>query len=206
MDRILIEDLSIESKVREMFGEEDYYTEIESTIFLSGGIEEDRKEIGRVLSCLIDVELIVNQEKNVHTELDSITQETADLIPLVDENGRPKKRSLEEAYICMNKILYLRRITIYHPYRGKGIGEVVTKRIINRFGRNEFVLIKPYPIQTQEGHTDEEKTLMRYDLIEQDKKVSLSKLKRIYKSWGFEPLGRTGYMYFDQLVFDEGTY
>lgn len=119
------------------------------------------------------------------------------------DNG-PKKSVLKvmgEAFSSQN-VLILDRLEILPEYRGKGVGLVVLRRLIERFEAGAgMVCMKPYPLQFEAGYRDRARDRasewdlqMRLSDFSENKKSSTATLQSHYAKLGFKRVPGTDLM------------
>lgn len=161
------------------------------------GGHEDSIQVGQVYLRIIDLAAGINAGFNPFDVLDSFDQESYDDGSiLVDEDGEMREEVVDQFpdLIWQYRIVTVNSITIEPEYRGRGIGLLALRKVLEVFGHSAFVLIKPYPLQFSgwhdaswvppEGVHDPEREFGR----------ARKKLVRYWKRLGAREIGKTGYL------------
>lgn len=102
-----------------------------------------------------------------------------------------KIREYYNGKIVNSDIYVIERIEILPPYRGNNLGKKLLKDIYNRFrGACGLFVLKSFPLQFEmEGTENSEwNKQMKLGAFEKNEKMAVQKLKRFYKSCGFETI------------------
>jgi GNAT superfamily N-acetyltransferase len=94
--------------------------------------------------------------------------------------------------------LILDRVELLPKYRGTGVGLLVLRSLIERFGTGAGVVgMKPFPLQFEpKDATDSPwRRRLRLEQFPSDSKISTSKLSNYYNRLGFVPLRSTPFMF-----------
>ena len=90
-------------------------------------------------------------------------------------------------------ILIMDRLEILPKYRGKGLGRVVIKDIVNKIGNTcKIIALKAYAPQHEASfENDEWRSEMKLSSFENDQKKAQDKLENYYQKMGFIKFGKT---------------
>ncbi|WP_332855145.1 hypothetical protein [Duganella sp. S19_KUP01_CR8] len=175
------------------------YMSTGSLISLAGN---DRRYVaGRFELFYVDIGAAINAGASIFDIFDS-KQSAHDYHAAIFEPGTAAFSEtltalLDDAPLWGN-ILILDRLEILPKFRQKGLGLVVMRRLIERFGAGAAVVaIKPFPLQCEADEEDADRWRNRLKLSEFDKKTdhATEALRRYYKRLDFKAMEGTPFMF-----------
>jgi GNAT superfamily N-acetyltransferase len=96
-------------------------------------------------------------------------------------------------------VLILERLEILPAFRGRNLGLIVMRRLIERFGSGAaYIAIKPFPLQGEYiGNKEEDPWRAELQLLNLDKnhRRATTKLHRYYRKLGFKTMKGTPFMF-----------
>jgi GNAT superfamily N-acetyltransferase len=95
-------------------------------------------------------------------------------------------------------VLILDRLEVLPEFRGKNLGLVVMRRLIERFGAGAYVVgIKPFPLQGEGSRSEEDpwRSRLLLNSFDDDLKRSTKKLREYYAKLGFKAMRGTPFMF-----------
>ena len=167
---------------------------------ISGDIiqEDENGEIIAIVGRIILHLVLISLAQNNNYDLYEIFDEDAPLFEIgqaiVDfEHGeiQEKIREYYNGEIVNSDVCVIERLEILPPYRGNNLGKKILKDINNRFvSACGLFVLKSFPLQFEmEGTENREwNKQMKLDALEKNEKTAVQKLKRFYKSCGFETI------------------
>jgi GNAT superfamily N-acetyltransferase len=148
-----------------------------------------------------DFELGQNHNVRAHEILDTY-QHTFDYADAVlDSDGAPFSRRLHN--LLGNEIenfnfLILDRVELLPKYRGNGVGLLVLRSLIERFGAGVGVVgMKPFPLQLESKDATDSRwrRRLRLEQFPSDSEISARKLRNYYHRLGFVRMRSTPFMF-----------
>jgi len=111
-----------------------------------------------------------------------------------------KLLTLLNSDVMGNNLLILDRLEILPRYRGKNLGLIITRRLIQRFSSGAGVVgIKPFPLQFEhEPSTDKDcqwRREMHLSIFSKNERLSLQKLHQYYSKLGFVSMRGIPFMF-----------
>ncbi|MDN4053695.1 hypothetical protein QPK32_11455 [Massilia sp. YIM B02763] len=96
-------------------------------------------------------------------------------------------------------VLILERLEILPAFRGRNLGLIVMRRLIERFGSGAaYVAIKPFPLQKEYIGSREEdswRTELQLSNLDKNYRRAIAKLHRHYRQLGFKTMKGTPFMF-----------
>jgi len=166
-------------------------------------IDESDQEmlVGKFRLYYVDLTNAYNQGASIFFMLDSHSQ-TAEFLELIDDsNGFEFSKSLLGLLnheVFENNILILNRLEILPHYRGKNIGLIIMRRLIQRFSSGAgIVAIKPFPLQFEIELPDERQWRNELQLsnLHKSEQYATKKLRQYYRRLGFVGMEGTPLMF-----------
>ena len=160
----------------------------ETTGKVIGLMDGERKTVaGRFRLYYIDVCAALNAEASVFDIFDTLST-TIDYYPAIFHPRTIQytdeiERLFKDEYISFGNVLILDRLEILPRFRSRGLGLVVMRRLIERFGAGAaLVAIKPFPLQCEvEGAGGEDGTWrskMQLEEFTKHSRIATAKLRR----------------------------
>jgi GNAT superfamily N-acetyltransferase len=180
---------------------DDFIHEICGKILRRENSSDRDQVVGRFRIYYADFEFGQNHNVTAREILDTY-QQTFDYADVVlDSDETPFSRRLHN--LLGNEIenfnfLILDRVELLPKYRGDGVGLLVLRSLIERFGAGAGVGgMKPFPLQFEHNEATESRwrRRLRLEQFPSDSKISTRKLRHYYQSLGFVPLRSTPFMF-----------
>jgi GNAT superfamily N-acetyltransferase len=180
---------------------DDFIHEICGKILRSENNSDRDQVVGRFRIYYADFGVGQNHNVTAREILDTY-QQTFDYADVVlDSDETPFSRRLHN--LLGNEIenfnfLILDRVELLPKYRGDGVGLLVLRSLIERFGAGAGVVgMKPFPLQLEHNEATESRwrRRLRLEQFPSDSKISTRKLRDYYQSLGFVPLRSTPFMF-----------
>ncbi len=160
-----------------------------STVKIDILYAEEQKKIGegQVIQVRMD-QFLSDDNFSLFDVFDCYSQELHELYGelFIDDELRP---SLEDELCDMGNIVLIESIALKPEYRGKGLGGILALAIAERFGGQDLVALKPWPMNSSDPEDGEQKWGMK-PLTKTQEKLVAKKLRKSYMSAGFKPLFR----------------
>jgi len=180
---------------------EDFIHEICGKILRRVNHSERDQIAGRFRIYYADFELGQNHNVTAREILDTY-QHTFDYADVVlDSDETPFSRRLRNLLgdeIGNPNFLILDRVELLPKYRGNGVGLLVLRSLIERFGTGAGVVgMKPFPLQleTTDATDSRWRSRLRLEQFPSDSKISTRKLRDYYHRLGFVPMTSTPFMF-----------
>ena len=155
------------------------------------GVMEDPREIGSI--SLFDVRLDLAHEYQCSSfdVLDSVSQDTAAFLPLLEEDGwTDLVRKRCEPY--SDDLVIIDRVKIEEPYRGRGIGLLAVRHALEIYGHHLGVAaLIPFPLQFGGSNDPEFELPPGVTDKEQARDSALAKLRAHWSRLGFRQFDNT---------------
>ncbi|MCL2805301.1 MAG: hypothetical protein FWD26_05120 [Treponema sp.] len=152
-------------KIHAGISEDDYITHFSSPIIyqkLDKDYEvEEEKEIGKIDLIYLHANRAIDNKLDIVDLCDREYQELYDYVCCIYENGYIS----EELNDCppSNNVLILDQITLEKSFQGKGLGKIISKKMINFFGYDcGGIIIKPFPLQFSSALNEKDRTNLNY--------------------------------------------
>lgn len=180
---------------------DDFIHEICGKILRRENSSDRDQVVGRFRIYYADFEVGQNYNVTAREILDTY-QQTFDYVDVVlDSDETPFSRRLHK--LLGNEIenfnfLILDRVELLPKYRGDGVGLLVLRSLIERFGAGAGIVgMKPFPLQLEHNEATESRwrRRLRLEQFPSDSKISTRKLRDYYQSLGFVPLRSTPFMF-----------
>lgn len=168
------------------------------------GLDEDeaRIVIGRFKTCYVDADAANNDGFSTFDAFDARLSTVNYYSAIFDVETADPREDLEALVgggMYINNVLIIERLEILPQYRGRSIGLLVMKRLIQRFGAGTgLVAIKPFPLQFEASRREEDEEwakALALSGLDKNKRRSNAVLRRTYKRLGFKALKGTDYMF-----------
>lgn len=177
----------------------DYIYEYEGEI-LSVEDDDKRKSVGRFRVFYADLDAAVNAGTAPFDVFDW-RSETAPYVVLYDAGSSPVPAAIkaigEEPFFFAN-LLILDRLELLPEFRGRGLGLLILRRLIERFSAGTGVVaMKPFPLQFEVARHDgpgEWSKALALETYSKDKRATMAKLQRYYAKLGFKKVAGTDLM------------
>ena len=113
---------------------------------------------------------------------------------------RENLQQLSNHEIFKQSVLIIDRLELLPGYRGKNLGLIIMRRLIQRFSAGAGVVaIKPFPLQFEQSTPDENKSSwhvkMQLSSFRETKRDSIRKLRSHYGKLGFVEMKGTPHMF-----------
>ena len=180
---------------------EDFIHEICGKILSSENQAEKDRIAGMFRIYYADFELGQNHDVTAREILDTHqhTFDYADAVLNSDETPFSKRLlNLLGNEIGNLNFLILDRVELLPKYRGNGVGLLVLRSLIERFGAGTGVVgMKPFPVQFEpKDATDSPwRRRLRLEQFPTDAKISMRKLRDYYHRLGFVPMRSTPFLF-----------
>ena len=180
---------------------EDFIHEICGKILRRENHSERDQVVGRFRIYYADFEVGQNHGVTAREILDTYehTFDYADAVLNSDESPFSRRlHGLLGNEINNFNFLILDRVELLPKYRGTGVGLLVLRSLIERFGTGAGVVgMKPFPLQFEpKDETDTPwRRRLRLEQFPSDSKISTSTLRSYYHRLGFVPLRSTPFMF-----------
>ena len=149
------------------------------------GDEQEKIGEGEVFEVRMD--LIVNDgEFSLFDVFDGHSQELYNLYDELFEDDE-LIQSVEDELCDAGKIVLIKSIALKPEYRGKGLGGILALAIAERFGGQDLVALKPWPLNQSDLINGEQEWGLKL-LTKAQQKLVAKKLRKSYMSAGFKPL------------------
>jgi hypothetical protein len=148
-----------------------------------------------------DFEIGQNHNVRAREILDTYqhTFDYADVVLDSDETRFSRRlRNLLGNEIGNFNFLILDRVELLPKYRGNGVGLLVLRSLIERFGTGAGVVgMKPFPLQLEPTDATDSRwrSRLRLEQFPSDSKISTRKLRDYYHRLGFIPMRSTPFMF-----------
>jgi hypothetical protein len=166
--------------------ENDYFTYLNSPITYRKCNDNseviENSEIGKMELIYLHGNRAYNNGLDIVDICDSESQALYDYASSIYRKGFISKKYCETQE--SNDVLILDRIEIEKSHQGKGLGLVISKKVIEIFGYNcGAILIKPFPLQFSVGRIDVEKWNNKFmsEKFSSDFEVCKKKLLKFWK-------------------------
>lgn len=180
---------------------EDFIHEICGKILHCENYSEKDQVVGRFRIYYADFELGCNHNVTAREILDTYqhTFDYADAVLNSDETHFSRRlQNLLSSEIENFNFLILDRVELLPKFRGDGIGLLVLRSLIERFGAGAGVVgMKPFPLQLEPKDAGDLRwrRRLRLNQFPSDSKISTRKLKDYYHRLGFVSMRSTPFMF-----------
>lgn len=163
---------------------------------------DDGVIVGKFKAYYMDVGAAVNACASVYDMFDARSS-TFDYYGAIFQDDRTLNftdnlEKLFKHYAVWGNILILDRLEILPDFRGRNLGLIVLRRLIERFGAGTaYVAMKPFPLQCESRSRDQEPWDVEMQLTEFSKNTrgSTARLRRYYARLGFKAMKGTPFMF-----------
>lgn len=202
-DAIIVLEWSQECPVVDYFDPSYYLTETSGDIHLENALQGADCHIGKFNLFYLDVGAMMYDgiDMSAFDVLDTQSK-TSDYYGVIYGECEPDFSEAVNALfgsVEQCNLLILDRLEILPGHRGNGVGLLVMRELIRRFGRGAGVVaIKPFPLQFEARSSpdklNEWDKSMKFDELPREEKNCTKKLQQYYGRLGFKRLGRSPFM------------
>lgn len=114
------------------------------------------------------------------------------------EDLSAKLQSLFKESFGWGNVLILNRLELLPDFRGRNLGLMVMRRLIERFAAGAHVVaIKPFPLQFGQSKSNEDgwESKLQLSDLDKDRRHATAKLRRHYARLGFKAMKGTPFMF-----------
>lgn len=167
--------------------------------------DDEPVRIGKFFAEYVDVAHAANCGESLYDCMDAHSGDISDYYELLysgsEANGMLNERTAKMLALIpsQSNLLVIHRIELLPPYRGFGLGMVVIRHMIGRFGAGAgLIALQAYPLQLEKYHPPEEPQAWRNDMqMEQfnsDATKAKTGLRAYYQRLGFRRIEDTDFM------------
>ena len=167
--------------------------------------DESDTLVGKFRLYYVDIAAAINTGyTNVFDIFDAHSDSTADYYDsLFDPDTVDFSEKLQQLFdyeIFEQSVLIIDRLELLPGYRGKNLGLIIMRRLIQRFSAGAgIVAIKPFPLQFEQSFAAENKSSwhveMQLSSFRETKRDSIRKLRSYYGKLGFVEMKGTPHMF-----------
>jgi hypothetical protein len=139
----------------------------------------------------------MNAGFNAFDVIDSLDQESSDYGQIIfDVDGNVEETVLQRFpnNDFIGRLLVLESMKIDDKFRGRSLGLLAARRVIEFLGHSAFVIMKPFPLQF--GGFEDAAWVPPDGVVDKHKECEIGR-KKLYRYWkrlGCKEIGKTGYL------------